>query len=183
MHSGPTWARALFMQVPHTIHAGPMYYSGGTHVGPTYYLGGTHVGPTYYSGGTHVGPTYYSGGTHLGPTYPCTVHAAPLGTHILFRWDPHIVQAGPRTIQVGPTYYSVGTRAYYFVGPTVGPFSLKKIYFFHYLKIQNIFNYSLYTNIIARLCILRSHAVALLLFELCFHFISSKNIIELFIHR
>jgi len=50
-----------------------------------------------------LGPTFYLG-----------------GAHILFRWDPHTVQVGPR-IQVGPTYYSVGTRAYYFMGPTVGP--------------------------------------------------------------
>jgi len=76
------------------------------------------AGPTW-GPRTHVlfmrlpmGPTFYLG-----------------GTHILFRWDPHTVQASPRTIQVGPTYYSVGTRAYYFVGPTVGPFSLKKYIF------------------------------------------------------
>ena len=155
-------------------HVGPMYCSCRTHVLFRWDSCTIQVGPTYYSGGTHVGPTYYSGGTHLGPTYPCPVHAAPLGptyylggthtlfrrAHVLFSWDPRILFRGTRH----------------------GSLFLKK-YFFHYLKIQNIFNYSLYTNIIARLCILRSHAVALLLFGLCFHFINSKNIIELFIHR
>jgi len=47
------------------------------------------------------------------PTWePCTVHAGPTyylgGAHILFRRNPHTIQAGPawdpRTIQVGPAH-------------------------------------------------------------------------------
>ena len=135
-----------------------------------------------------------------GPTWdPYTVNADPCGTHVLFRRGPHTIQAGltwnprtmycscgppwaPRTVQVGP-YHSSGTHVLFSWDSRILFRGTHRGSLYLYLKIQNIFNYSLYINIIARLCILRSHAVALLLFELCFHFISSKNIIELFIHR
>jgi len=120
--------------------------------GPTWDPRTVYAGPTYYSGGTHMGPTYYSGGTHVGPTRYSD------GTHVLFR------------------------RAH--VGPTVllsGPFIfLKKS--FHYLTIQNIFNYFLHIKIITKLCILHSHVVVLLLFGFGFPSVNSQNILELFIH-
>ena len=160
MHSGPTWACAcscgshiLFMRASCTIQAGPTYYSGGTHVLFKRDPRGTHVLFRWESLGAHV-PMYCSCGPPLGPTYYLG------GTHALFRWGPHTIQVGPRIIQLGPAHIISWDPAWVSF--------LKKIYFFHYLKIQNIFNYSLYTNIIARLCILRSHAIALLLFGLCF---------------
>ena len=67
---------------------------------------------------------------HVGPTH-CLC-----GSHILFRWDPRAIQAGPTRYSggthVGPTRYSDGTH----VGPTVllsEPFYLKKLFSFHYL--------------------------------------------------
>ena len=98
-----------------------------------------------------MGPTRYSGGTHVGPT--CYSD----GTH------------------VGPTRYSDRTH----VGPTVllsEPFYLKKLFSFHYLTIQNIFNYFLHIKIITKLCILHSHVVVLLLFGFGFPFVNSQNI-------
>ena len=82
---------------------------------------------------------------------------------------------------VGPTRYSDGTH----VGPTVllsEPFYLKKLFSFHYLIIQNIFNYFLHIKIITKLCILHSHVVVLLLFGFEFPSVNSQNILELFIH-
>jgi len=89
-------------------------------------------------------------------------------------WDP-------RTVYTGPTYYSGGTH----VRPTVllsEPFYLKKLFYFHYLAIQNIFNYFLHIKIITKLCILHSHVVVLLLFGFGFPSVNSQNILELFIH-
>ena len=127
-----------------------------------------------------TGPTSWA----LAPCGPRVLFMQdPCGTHILFRWDHALFRWDPCIIQVGPTYYSSGTHVLFSWDSPWVPLFFKKICFFHYFKIQNIFNYFLYINIIARLCILRSHVVALLFFELCFHFISSKNIIEIFIHR
>ena len=125
--------------------------------GPTWDPLTVYASPTYYSGGTHMGPTRYSSGTHVGPT------RYPGGT------------------RMGPTRYSDGTH----VGPTVllsEPFYLKKIFSFHYLIIQNIFNYFLRIKIITKLCILHSHVVVLLLFGFGFPSVNSQNILELFIH-
>jgi len=132
---------------------------------------------------------------------------APRGTHTLFMrvphtiqvgptWDPRAIQAGPmwdtRAIQAGPTRYSgrthVGPTRYSggtHMGPTVlfsEPFYLKKLFSFHYLTIQNIFNYFLHIKIITKLCILHSHVVVLLLFGFGFPSVNSQNILELFIH-
>ena len=114
-------------------------------------------GPTWDPRTVYAGPTYYSGGTHMGPTRYSG------GTH------------------VGPTRYSDGTH----MGPTVllsEPFYLKKLFSFHYLIIQNIFNYFLHIKIITKLCILHSHVVVLLLFGFGFPSVNSQNILEMFIH-
>ena len=94
-------------------------------------------------------------------------------------WDPCTVYAGPTYYSggthMGPTRYSGGTH----VGPTVllsEPFYLKKLFSFHYLTIQNIFNYFLHIKIITKLCILHSHVVVLLLFGFGFPSVNSQNI-------
>jgi len=112
-----------------------------------------YAGPTYYSDGTHMGPTCYSGGTHA-----------------LSRRDPRETHALSRRAHVGPTVL------------LSEPFYLKKIFSFHYLIIQNIFNYFLHIKIITKLCILHSHVVVLLLFGFGFPSVNSQNIFELFIH-
>ena len=125
--------------------------------GPTWDPRTVYAGPTYYSGGAHMGPTRYSGETHVRPTRYSG------GTH------------------VGPTRYSGGTH----VGPTVllsELFYLKKLFSFHYLTIQNIFNYFLHIKIITKLCILHSHMLVLLLFDFGFPSVNSQNILERFIH-
>ena len=134
----------------------------------------------------HVGPTHCLCGSHI------LFRWDPYGTHILFRRDPRAIQAGPtwdpRAIQTGPTRYSDGTHVLFrraHVGPTVllsDPFYLKKIFPFHYLTIQNIFNYFLHIKIITKLCILHSHVVVLLLFGFGFPSVNSQNILELFVH-
>ena len=80
-------------------------------------------------------------------------------THVLFRRDP----------REAPVLLSE-------------PLYLKKLFFFHYLTIQNIFNYSLHIKIITKLCILYSHVVVLLVFGFGFPSVNSQNIFELFIH-
>ena len=135
--------------------------------GPTWGPCTVHAGPTYYLGGTYVKFRRDPHGTHA------LFRQGPCGTHALFRRDPGS--------HVGPMCYSDGTH----VGPTVllsEPFILKKLFSFHYLTIQNIFNYFLHIKIITKFCILHSHVVVLLLFGFGFPSINSQNILELFIH-
>ena len=114
------------------------------------------------------GPTWgcalFMRGPYMGPAH-CSYRS-----HVLFRWDPHGIHV---LFSRDPREAAVLSNE---------PLYLKKLLFFHYLIIQNIFNSFLHIKIITKFCILHPHVVVLLLFGFGFLSVNSQNILELFIH-